>query len=329
MKNYRWGILGCGKIAQKMATALLRTERAELYAVASSSFDRAEEFKSRFGAQKAYASYEELANDPGVDIIYIATPHSHHYIHTRLCLEAGKAVLCEKPFTLDAPELLELITLARSKKLFLMEALWTRFLPHINKSLQLVEEGAIGQAVLANADFGFRADFLPEGRLFNRELGGGALLDIGIYPVFFAYLFLGTPLQISAQATFGQTGVDEQVTISMEHPNSAISGLNCSLLTKTRMEATLFGTAGSIRMYERWYAPTRIELLRENKLVESFDFSQSDNGFEYEVEEVMNCLDRGLTESPAWSLDNSLELIGILDGIRNKCGISYPNRIRK
>jgi len=328
MKSYKWGFIGCGHIAHKMAKALQLTERGILYAVSSSSAERADEFKRLYNVSKAYTSYKEMLEDPEVDVVYIATPHSHHYLHTRMSLEAGKAVICEKPFTIDRQELTELISLSRSRNLFLMEALWTRFLPHIEKAGQLINEGAIGDLVMLSGDFGFAAEFKPEGRLFNRDLGGGALLDIGIYPVFLAYHFLGVPEKIKALATFASTGVDVQLGITMQHRNNTISDLNTTLLSKTRMEAMLFGTAGSIRMHERWYAPTCIELLRNDKIVERFDLNQSNNGFEFEANEVMRCLDEGMTESPVWSLDNSLDLIGILDDIRTECNITYPNRIR-
>ncbi len=327
-KKYKWGILGCGHIAHKFAEALNRLEQAELYAVASSDRKRADEFRNLHHASTSYGSYEAMLDDPEVEIVYVATPHSHHYLHTRMSLEAGKAVLCEKAFTIDAAELEELIDLAGRKKLFLMEALWTRFLPHINKAMSLIAEGAIGTLNMVQADFGFKADFIPEKRLFNRDLGGGALLDIGIYPVFLAYLLLGFPEQVEAIAAIGTTGVDEQIAISMRHRNNTISSLNSTLVSSTRIEATLYGSQGSIRMSKIWFGPTKIQLFRDGSPEELFDFSYDDNGFEYEAAEVMKCLDQGKTMSSIWSLHQSLELMRLLDEIRFKCGIFYPNRIR-
>lgn len=328
MKKYKWGILGCGQIAQKFAGALQRLEQAEIFAVASSDSSRAIDFGQRFGAHKSFGSYKEMLSDPEVEIVYVATPHSHHFLHSKMCLESGKAVICEKPFTIDAGELRELIALAKEKDLFLMEALWTRFLPHIIKAKELVDQGAIGELKMVSADFGFKADFIPERRLFNPDLGGGALLDIGIYPVFLAYLFLGYPEKVRALSTFGPTGVDEQTAMTLVHQGNTISELSCTLLSRTRQEATLYGTTGNIRMARRWYGPSEIELFRDDISEMQLDYRYDDNGFEYEALEVMRCLDAGLKESPVWTPGNSLDLMRMLDEIRFSSGITYNNRIR-
>lgn len=213
MTRTRWGIIGTGNIASQFARGLALLDDAELVAVGSRTAESAHEFGERFGARTRHASYADLASDPDVDAVYIATPHPLHLENTLLGLEAGKAVLCERPFAINAHQAEVMIATARKRGVFLMEAMWTRFLPHMVRLREIVASGAIGELRMLQADFGFRTSFNPQGRLFDPALGGGALLDVGIYPISLASMLLGTPTRVTSMAHLGATGVDEQSAI--------------------------------------------------------------------------------------------------------------------
>lgn len=322
-KKINWGVIGAGRIAGKFADSLVVLPEAKLLAVASRSIDKANEFADAYGVPHRYGSYEELVQDPEVDVVYIATPHVGHYAHTLLCLNHRKAVLCEKPFAMNRHQVLEMLKVAKEKEVFLMEALWTKFLPATRKMMELIEKGAIGEVKSISADFGFRADFHPEGRLFDPKLGGGALLDIGIYPLFLATTILGKPEQVKALATFGATHVDEQCSISLAYKSGAMATLSCSIVSHTPVEACITGTEGSIRMHSRWYAPTSITLCQPTKEPKAFHFKHVGNGYNYEAEEVMMCLQEGKLESSIMMHKDSLTLIEMLDWVRQEAGIMY------
>ena len=233
MDKIRWGILGTGVIARKFATGLKSAPGAELAAVGSRSQATADEFGDTFGARRRYASYEALANDPEIDVIYVSTPHPMHKDNTLLGLNAGKAVLCEKPFCLNAAEAETMINLARSKGLFLMEAMWTRYLPAVIKTRQLIADGVLGEIRMIMADFGFRFEFDPQHRLLNPELGGGALLDAGVYPISFTSMIFGPPVRVMSMAHLGQTGVDEQAAILLEHEQGRLALIATAVRTDT------------------------------------------------------------------------------------------------
>ncbi len=217
-KSYNWAILGCGRIARKFSSDLKLLPNARLYAAAARDLSRAQEFATEMGFGKAYGSYEEMVADPAVDIVYIATPHSHHHDHVLLSLRAGKAVLNEKAFALTLREATEMVQVAREKKIFLMEAFWTRFQPSFRKALEVVRSGELGALKMVRSDFAFNAPKIPEKRLYNVALGGGSLLDIGIYPVFAAVSALGVPEEIKALATFAPTGAEESITFIFRYP---------------------------------------------------------------------------------------------------------------
>jgi len=223
-KNINWGILSTGRISEKFAFDLQFVPNARLAAVGSRDAARAFEFAGKVNAPKAYGSYEALASDNDIDVIYIGTPNISHCENALLCLDRGKAVLCEKPFAMNEKEVLRMVSKAREKNAFLMEALWTRFIPAIKKALELIESGAIGDIVHIKADFGYKAQYDPAWRLFNKELGGGSLLDIGIYPVFLILLLLGEPDEIAADAIIGRTGVDELVSAYFKYNNGKYAG---------------------------------------------------------------------------------------------------------
>jgi predicted dehydrogenase len=321
-KTIRWGILGLGGIAEKFAIGLEHVPGAKLHAVGSRSIEKAKLFAERFKAQHYFGTYEELASDPEVDIIYIATPHVLHCENTLMCLDKGKAVLCEKPFAMNEKQVLQMIAKAEEKKLFLMEALWTRFLPTITKTLELINEGAIGEIVHIKSDFGMRAPYHPEKRLFNIELGGGSLLDIGIYPVFIALLLLGKPDEIAAKAAIGKTGVDENLSMIFKYNSGQIATLYSTLLASTPVETEIYGTKGTIKINRMWHIPTSLTLITEGEK-KQIEFDYRSNGYDIEAEEATKCLLEGKTEHPYMTHKFSLQLIKLLDNIRETAGIKY------
>jgi predicted dehydrogenase len=325
MRKIKWGILAPGHIARGFVTGLKVIEGAELYAVASRSYEKALNFAQEFGFQKIYGNYDELADDPDVDVIYIATPHHLHFANTLLCLQKGKPVLCEKPFTINSKQLEILVKTARENKVFLMEAIWTRFLPGIKNTVDLIRSGHIGQIKMLNADFGFKATYNPESRLFNPVLGGGSLMDIGIYPVFLSLLLLGYPKEIEALATNAPTGVDESVSIVFSYENGALASLHCTFATHTATDANIYGDKGKIHIKHQWFRPSGIIVSKHDEPSEELNFPALANGYEYEAMEVMNCIRMGLTESPELGLDFSLQLMKLLDTIRIKCNIVYKD----
>lgn len=319
----RWGILGPGRIAHKFAQDLLTLPDAQLYAVASSNQQRANEFAQEYTIPHAFGSYEGLLSVPDLDVVYVATPHVKHHENVMMLLNGGISVLGEKPFAMNGDQVQEMVETARAKKVFLMEALWSRFMPGINHALKLAQSGAIGKVVSVKADFGFKAPFLPEKRLFNKELGGGSLLDIGIYPLFLSYLFLGKPTNIKASATFGSTDVDEQCGIVLTYADGQLALLDSTLLAKTDCIGLIQGETGQIRIHSRFHETTGVTLQPEDQEPTTVPFDRQTHGYDYEAQHVMNCLAEGRTESPLWSLDDSLNLMSLLDAVRGEAGIVY------
>lgn len=313
MKMYRWGILGIGKIARKFAADLALLPQAHLVAAASQSQERAESFAVEYGAPLAFGSYQALAACPDVDIVYIATPHATHCEAAMMCLEQGKAVLCEKPLAMNAAQVARMREVSIRRDVFLMEALWTRFMPATLATLDLIRSGEIGQLKAVKADFGFAAPFDPAGRLFNPVLGGGALLDIGIYPAFLALLVLGTPARIRAASAFGTTGVDEDTGMIFEYESGAMAHLHANIRYDTPVEAHIFGDVGQIHLHGRWHHAKTLTLHRRGRSPETLLFDYPGHGYQFEAAEVMKCMDAGWRESPLLPLSFSLELAGILD----------------
>jgi predicted dehydrogenase len=324
-KKIRWGILGCGKIASKFASDLKLVSDAELTAVASLNSDRGKEFATQHGARLIFNSYESLAMSSDVDVIYVATPHGFHYEHVMICLNHGKAVLCEKAFALNSVQLAEMIDTARKKKIFLMEAFWTKFLPQFNEVKKLIDSKALGDIKLIQADFGFKAASPTPQRLYDPELGGGSLLDIGIYPVFLAQTFLGKPTDIQAMITPYDSGVDEQCVMTMKFSGGALAVLSSTFAVDTPVEAMIAGTSGRIHMRNRFHnAIGTVEFVTGRDEVNRINH-QTENGFGYQFEarHVGECLRKGLTESPIMSLQDSLDLMETLDRVRKICGVRY------
>ncbi len=324
----RWGILGCGKIARKFAADLKLVKHAELVAVGAREQSKADVFAKEFSISRAHGQYELLAQDPDVDVIYIASPHSHHHEHTLLCLNHGKAVLCEKAFAINHREATEMISLARLKGVFLMEAFWTRFLPHYQIIKQYLQEGRLGAINSVRAEFGFKPAPPIAPRIYDPLLGGGSLLDIGVYPLFLALDILGKPARIVATMTPAASGVDEQCAIQLNYSNGAIAQLFSSFSCNLATGADINGTDGRLRMTHRFHGPTTsLEFypgIVDTREVLSFE-SAKGNGYEYEAQHVTDCLLKGLRESPIRTHADTLLLMETLDEIRKQCGITYPS----
>jgi predicted dehydrogenase len=320
----RWGIIGTGAIARKFAEALAFVPDAELCAVGSRTQASADEFAARFGVPHAHPSYEALANDPDVDVVYIATPHPLHKENSILCLHAGKAVLCEKPFTINAREAEEVIRLAREKRLFLMEAMWSRFLPAMVEVRRLLSAGAIGEVRMLTAHCGFRAPFNPQSRLFNPQLGGGALLDVGVYPVSLASMIFGAPTRITSMAHLGETGVDEHSAFILGYGAGELAVLGTALRLNLPAEAVLLGTEGTITIHGPWWRATALTLSVPGKEDRVIPAPLTGNGYNYEAAEVVRCLRAGRLESETMPLDETLSIMQTLDRIRAPWGLQYP-----
>lgn len=327
MERIKWGIIGTGVIARKFAEGLSVLPDAELTAVASRTQESAKSFGAEFNIPHRHAGYEALAQNPAVDVAYIATPHPMHYENSRLCLQAGKAVLCEKAFTLNANQAQELIDLARAKKLFLMEAMWNRFTPAVVRLRQLLAEGVIGEIKMITADLGFKFEHDPQHRLFNPHLGGGALLDVGVYPLAFTSMILGAPDRISSLALFGQTGVDEQASLTLAYQQGQLANLYFSFLADTPSEVIIMGSRGRIRVYAPIYRPARLTITRPNPPDELLDLPYEGNGYNYEAAEVMACMRAGQLESAVMPLDESLSIMRIMDQVRAEWGLKYPGEV--
>ena len=324
VRKFRWGILGTGAIARRFVRGLRLLPEAEVLAVGSRSEASAAKFADKRDIPRRHASYDDLASDPDVDVVYIATPHPFHAENATLCLEAGKAVLCEKPFSVNAAEAERVVELAREKGLFIMEGMWTRFFPLMEELRRLVSEGAIGEVRMLNVDFGFRAGLDPASRLFDQKLGGGALLDVGVYCVSFASMVLGQPSESVGLPHLGETGVDEQASIVLEHEGGRLANLAIGIRTTTPQEATIMGTEGYLRIHAPWWRPKLMTISSPGAEDETVEAPVSGNGFNYEAAEVMRCLEAGKTESDVMPLDETVSIMRTMDGIRAAWGLRYP-----
>jgi predicted dehydrogenase len=315
-----WGILGAGRIAGRFASEARLVPGARLVAVGARSAERAAAFAAQNGIARAYGSYADLVADPDVDAIYVATLHPWHCEHTLLALDAGKAVLCEKPFAVNADQARRMIARARQRNLFLMEAMWTRFNPITVQVRQWLAEGRIGEPRMATIDFGFRAAWDPQSRILNAELAGGALLDVGVYVLAYASMIFGRPVQIRAAGHIGETGVDEQTAMALKYAGGQLASLTCAVRTATPQSARIDGTEGAIEVPAFWRAETaRLIRPQQEPLI-----ATGDHGFRYEIAEVMACLAAGRTESPAMSLDETLAIAETMDEVRRQIGLQYP-----
>lgn len=350
----RWGILGTGTVATEFIEGLQSVADAQLWAIGSRTLDKAQTFANMFRAPKAYGSYEELVQDPDIDVVYIATPQTRHKADSILCLNAGKAVLCEKPFTVTSEEAREVMAVARQQKVFCMEAMWMRFMPLIREVRRLIHAGEIGEVRLLTANFGYPTEFDPENRFFNPDLGGGALLDRGVYPLSLAFLLLGKPQRIDGEPCMGTTGVDDQSAMILRYASGAMAILHSTLRTYSSNEALIVGTRGKIAIKEPFYKPENIIVtrfsgkpvvvtsqqktanvgwkrstvnrLKQNRVLKTLAklrkerskrISQrlSGNGYNYEAAEVVRCLQAGKLESDLMPLSETVEIMETVESL--------------
>ncbi len=316
----RWGILGTGGIAATFTEDLLRMPDQQVAAVGSRTAESAGRFAERYGIARAYASYAELAADDSLDVIYVATPHSGHHAAALLCLRAGRAVLCEKAFTVTAAEAEELVAVARAENRFLMEAMWTRFNPAVTRLRELVVDGVIGEVRSVTADFSFSFPYDPTHRLFAPELGGGAVLDLGIYPVSFAWMLLGEPAKVHAVAGLAPNGVDANTGILLGYRNGAVALLHCSLEAEGPVAATVLGTKGRIDVHAPFFRPTAFTVHPSGGEPWTHTVELDGHGYTYQAAEVAGRLRAGELESPVMPLDETVAIMRTLDAIRSQLG---------
>jgi predicted dehydrogenase len=326
----RWGVVGTGGIAARFVADVALLPEAEVVAVGSRNVTSAASFGDRFQIPHRHGSYADLVADPGIDVVYIATPHPFHAEHALQAIDAGKPVLVEKPFAMNAGEARTVADAAGAAGVFCMEAMWTRFLPHMERIRELVAEGALGKLLALSADQGMRFTPDPEHRLFAPELGGGALLDLGIYPFSFASMVLGPPQTLRACATAAFTGVDQTTSAVLTYPGGAHAVLTCTSAASTPMRAWVAGSEGRIEIDRPWYQATSFTLTRVGGSTERFDTPDGvvldqAKGMRFEAAEVGRCLRLGLLESPVMPLDETVSIIGTLDEVRDQIGLTYPS----
>ncbi|MCZ2720067.1 Gfo/Idh/MocA family oxidoreductase [Marinomonas sp. 15G1-11] len=323
MKTIRWGIIGTGTVARNFAHDFAYAKAGELTAIASRNKETADQFAADFNVDLAYIDYFSLINSDQVDVIYIAVPHHLHYKIAKACILANKSILCEKPFTINHEQSSELYDLAKERNVFAMEAMWTRFNPVIEQVYDWIEDGELGQLNSIQASFGFVGPSDPEHRLLNKSLAGGALLDLGIYPVFLAQLFFGKPDFIQNQAVIGDTDVDifNQILLGWEQGQLAI--LESSLISHSPNKAVLSGSKGYIEIDGPWFMSKSCRLIDVDNNERSIEFDFPGMGYQFEIDEVNRCLEEGLLQSPNFSWQDSLQLISTLDEVRDDIGLYY------
>ena len=322
VEKIKWGIVGLGRISDLFVTDLALVETAEVHAVASRSQEKADAFAQKFGAKRAYGSYDDIFNDPSVDFIYIGTPHDSHTELSIRAIESGKHVLCEKPVALNKKQTERMIGASKKHQKFFMEAFWSRFNPSIKEAKRQVDEGVIGEIRYINADFAFYVEIPKGSRMTNMQLGGGSLLDMGVYPLFLSYLLLGMPKKVLASANFFESGADKQTSMIL-HYDHAQAVLHSSFISPSNMVATISGKDGRINLNSVWHESQSYSLIKNNHQVDYYHPTKG-KGFTYEIEECHKCIRENKIESDLWSHQDSLNLISIVDEVRNQTGLKYP-----
>lgn len=323
MKKINWGILGLGRIAGKFAQDLRSVKGARLHAVASRSLEKATDFGEHYGAANCFGSYEAMLNCPDLDVVYISTPHVFHCENSLLFLKKGIGVLVEKPAGMNLAEVEKMVACARKHNAFFMEAMWTRFFPLIQRTIDISKSGELGDLKTLRADFGFHQNFDPKSRLFDKNLGGGGILDVGIYPLFLSLLLFGKPKSIFVKATIGKTDVDETAHMVLEYENNKTAQLFCSINDMTEVEASLYGSEGSLKLHSRFHHPKKMTYGKyyENQISEFHKYSGF--GYQFEVEAVNANLLVGQIENKLMTHQLSLDLCQLLDSVRAAAGILY------
>jgi len=324
MRQVKWGVLGCGNIAHQFAQSIAKVDSGIIYAVASNTSNKAKLFAEQYDINHYYTGYNDLVNNENIDAIYIATPHSFHHQHTTLCLEHHKHVLCEKPLTINANQATELISSARDKQLFLMEAVWTRFLPAIEALQSMINEGVIGEIHTVKAHFGITGEFEPTHRLMNKKLAGGALLDLGIYPITLAHLvFNALPTTIKSSAVIGETGIDESSIYLFEYNQKQRAILSSSINDHAPTEAFISGSAGYIHI-PNFLGAKEIHVYDKEGNKKTFNFPRMEkDNFVAEIEHSNQCILNQQVESPIHPLKNTLNMLNIMDNLREQWGLEY------
>lgn len=323
MKTYNYGIIGPGRIATSFCKALQRSERVKIHGIASRDITRAKDFARQFDAPRIYDSYEEIAKDPEIDVIYIATPHAFHAGQTLLCLRNRKPVVCEKPLTLDHATAEILVKESRAQNTFLLEGMWSRFNPAVRRAKDLIDSGAIGEIRHLTADFGFKKEYDPKTRLYDLALGGGSILDVGVYPLFLALFILGKPDEVKTVAHLAPTGADASCGFTLFYKYGATAQLFSSMVAETRKDAEICGTKGSIVIQTPWYKSMGLILAREGSAEEKISLPYPGNGFEFQIEEVTRCLDNGQIESSLMTHEFTLLKAKVSDEILRQAGVKY------
>lgn len=323
-KIYRWGFVAAGRMAKAMAEDLALAERCQVAGVVSRTESSAGQFVSQFGG-KAYGSLEQMLADRTIDVIYVSSPNNLHYSQVKQALQAGKPVLCEKPFTLNATQLEALINLARTRKLFLMEAMWVRYLPIVVKLRELLADRAIGEPLQMHAGFHTRSPKADDNRFYNPNLGGGALLDLGIYPISYSSMVFGPPRTIASQGHLGQTGIDEHFGAVFGYEDGRMAMVSAGIDSRLPQDITIIGSKGSLRVFldQGGWRQGRLSLEVDGKLKE-FEMPFLGSGYTHQALEVVRCLDAGELESPVMPLDESLQIMRTLDGLRAQWGLKFP-----
>ncbi len=320
-----WGVLATGSIAHKFTGALSYLDDVELTAVGSRSLDNAKAFADQYGFKHHHGCYEDLAQNPDVDVVYVATPHTFHCENTLLCIEHGKSVLCEKPFAINARQAQQMITAAQDAGVFLMEAMWTRFIPVIAEVRKVIAAGTIGDVRSMQADFGYASQRDANSRTFNLDLGGGALLDVGIYTISLASMVFGVqPATISSVVHFGPTGVDEQSAYLFGYDQGRFAQLSSAVTTKTKVQAHIHGTKGMIKLHSPFFYSTRADVIVGDQ-TQTIEIPLDCNGYEYQARHVNRCLRDQKLQSDIMSLDETLEIMQTIDRVRADWHLKYPN----
>jgi predicted dehydrogenase len=323
MSSFHFAIIGLGAIARKWTEDVQRyLPKAQIYAVCSRSAEHAQDFAAQYGITHHFNSIDNLLQLPGIDAVYIANPHPDHYAAICSCIERGIAVICEKPMAMHAWQVQDVVSKARSRHVFLMEAIWTRFIPGFQTALALIEQGTIGDVHTITADFGFKADPNGKPRIWRKELGAGSLLDIGIYPVLLTQYLLGVPDQVKATASFTDQGIDESCAMVLSWKNSQQALLHCSLRASTPTEARIYGSNGSIYLHPKFHHPVGFDLSIGSETT-TIAIPIEGHGYHYEAAAAMECIKSGGIEHPLVSHQFSLDLAETLGRIMVEIGLEY------
>ncbi len=320
----RWGVIATGGIAEVVTGDMLRVPDVEVLAVSSRRIDRAREFAERHGIPRPYGDHHELLADPDVEVVYVATPHAQHHEVARDALLAGKHVLCEKAFTLTVADAEDLVALARDRGLFLMEAMWTRFNPLVRELGALVADGTIGDVRTVHADFGFVADYDARARLWNPAMGGGSLLDLGVYPVSFAHLLLGEPSVVHAHGSLAPSGVDAEIGLLLGYPGGAHALLSASLVTAPAVRATVVGTMGRVEVHDPFFRPEAITVHRTGEEPRTRTVALDGAGYTYQIQEVVDRVRAGDVESPRMPHADTVAVMRTMTRALDALGVTFP-----